>query len=50
MVIVNSSVWITALRCEGDLFVKCAVEGLLDEYETTLCPPVRLVVMGGDGW
>ena len=47
MVIVDSCVWITALRREGDLLVKCAVESLLDEYEATLCSPVRLVVLGG---
>lgn len=47
MVIVDSSVWIEALRREGDLFVKCAVESLLEEYEATLCAPVRLEVLGG---
>lgn len=47
MVLVDSCVWITALRRQGDLFVKCAVEGLLDEYEAALCSPVRLEVLGG---
>ena len=47
MVIIDSSVWIEALRREGDLFAKCAVESLLDEYEATLCAPVRLEVLGG---
>jgi predicted nucleic acid-binding protein len=47
MVLVDSCVWITALRRKGDLFVKCAVEALLEEYEATLCPPVRLEVLGG---
>lgn len=45
--LIDSCVWITALRREGDLFVKCAVEALLGEYEATLCPPVRLEVLGG---
>lgn len=47
MVLVDSCVWITALRRDGDLLVKCAVEALLDEYEATLCSPVRLEVHGG---
>ena len=47
MVLIDSCVWITALRREGDLFVKCAVEALLEEFEATLCSPVRLEVMGG---
>ncbi len=47
MVLVDSCVWIAALRREGDLFVKCAVQALLEEYEATLCPPVRLEVLGG---
>lgn len=47
MVLVDSCVWIAALRREGDLFVKCAVEALLEEYEATLCPSVRLEVLGG---
>ena len=29
------------------MFVKCSVESLLDEYEATLCAPVRLEVLGG---
>ncbi len=47
MVLVDSSVWIESLRRDGELAVKCAVEGLLDEYEATLCSPIRLEVLGG---
>lgn len=47
MVLIDSSVWIESLRRDGELAVKCAVEGLLDEYEATLCSPVRLEVLGG---
>ncbi|MEM7671971.1 MAG: PIN domain-containing protein [Verrucomicrobiota bacterium] len=47
MVIVDSSVWITALRRTGDIAVKVAVESLLEEYEAQLCSPVRLEVLGG---
>lgn len=47
MVLVDSSVWIESLRRDGDLAVKCAVESLLNEYEATLCSPVRLEVLGG---
>lgn len=47
MVLVDSSVWIEALRRQGDLGVKLAVEGLLEEYEAQWCTPVRLEVLGG---
>lgn len=47
MVLLDSSVWIEALRKRGALEVKCAVEGLLDEYEATMCSPTRLEVLGG---
>lgn len=47
MVLVDSSVWIEALRRQGRLDVKVALEGLLDAYEAQLCAPVRLEVMGG---
>ena len=33
MVLVDSSAWIEALRRNGDLRVKLAIEGLLDAYE-----------------
>ena len=47
MVVVDSSVWISALRRDGDLAVKVALESLLEEYEAQLCAPVRLEVLGG---
>jgi predicted nucleic acid-binding protein len=47
MVLVDSSAWIEALRRNGDLKVKLAVEGLLDAYEAQWCSPVRLEVLGG---
>ena len=47
MVLVDSSVWIEALRRRGRLDAKLAVQGLLDAYEAQWCTPVRLEVMGG---
>lgn len=47
MVLVDSSVWIEALRRDGDLRVKVALENLLGEYEATFCGPVKLEVLGG---
>lgn len=47
MVLVDSSVWIEALRRKGRLDVKLALEGLLDAYEAQWCSPVRLEVLGG---
>ena len=47
MVLLDSSVWIEALRKRGALEVKCAVEVLLEEYEATMCSPTRLEVLGG---
>ena len=47
MVLVDSSVWIEALRRQGDLHVKLALENLLDEYEAAWCGPVKLEVLGG---
>lgn len=47
MVLVDSSAWIEALRRNGDIKVKLAVEGLLDAYEAQWCTPVRLEVLGG---
>lgn len=46
-VLVDSSAWIEALRRDGDIKVKLAVEGLLDAYAAVWCSPVRLEVMGG---
>lgn len=47
MVLVDSSAWIEAIRRTGSIEVKVAVEGLLEAYEATLCPPVCLEVLGG---
>lgn len=47
MVLVDSSVWIEAMRREGDMTTKVALEQLLIEYEAAFCSPVRLEVMGG---
>jgi predicted nucleic acid-binding protein len=47
MVLVDSSVWIEALRRDGSLQVKVALENLLDEYEAAWCGPVKLEVLGG---
>jgi hypothetical protein len=47
MVLVDSSVWIEALRRGGRLEVKLALEGLLEEYEAAWCGPVKLEVLGG---
>ncbi|HEX5397547.1 MAG TPA: PIN domain-containing protein [Verrucomicrobiae bacterium] len=47
MVLVDSSVWIEALRRDGRLDVKVALESLLEEYEAAWCGPVKLEVLGG---
>jgi predicted nucleic acid-binding protein len=47
MVLVDSSVWIEALRRNGRTDVKVALESLLEEYEATFCGPVKLEVLGG---
>lgn len=47
MVLVDSSVWIEALRRKGQLEIKLALEGLLEAYEAQWCTPVRLEVLGG---
>jgi predicted nucleic acid-binding protein len=47
MVLVDSSVWIEALRRDGNVHVKLAVEGLLEKYEAAWCGPVKLEVLGG---
>ena len=47
MVLLDSSVWIEALRRNGRLDIKLAVEGLLEVYEAQWCTPVRLEVLGG---
>jgi len=47
MVLVDSSVWIEALRRDGRLDVKVALENLLEEYQAAWCGPVKLEVLGG---
>jgi len=47
MVLVDSSVWIEALRRDGRLEVKVALENLLEAYEAAWCGPVKLEVLGG---
>src|SRR5271154_3837685 len=47
MVLVDSSVWIEALRRDGNVNVKLALENLLEEYEAAWCGPVKLEVLGG---
>ena len=47
MVLIDSSAWIEALRRNGRIDIKLAVEGLLDVYEAQWCTPVRLEVIGG---
>ena len=47
MVLVDSSVWIEAIRRRGSVEIKVALECLLAEYEASWCGPVRLEVLGG---
>jgi predicted nucleic acid-binding protein len=47
MVLVDSSIWIDALRRDGDLTSKLALEGLLEAGEAAWCGPIKLEVMGG---
>lgn len=47
MVLIDSSVWIEALRRKGSVEVKLALEALLEVYEAQWCTPVRLEVLGG---
>lgn len=47
MVLVDSCCWIEALRKNGRVEVKAAVQGLLDEFQALLCGPVELEVLGG---
>jgi hypothetical protein len=47
MVIIDTSAWVEFFRRDGDLHVKMAVKGLLDEYEAALCGPVEMEFLGG---
>ena len=46
MVLVDSCVWITAAKLQGDILVKLALEALLTEDEAAFCGPVKLEVLG----
>jgi predicted nucleic acid-binding protein len=46
MVLVDSSVWISAGRRDGDLATKVALEALLEAYEACWCGVVKLEVVG----
>lgn len=46
MVLVDSSVWITAGRRDGDLAVKVALDSLLEAYEAFWCGVVKLEFVG----
>jgi predicted nucleic acid-binding protein len=47
MVLVDSLVWIEALRRDVSVNVMLALEGLLEDYEAAWCGPVKLEVLGG---
>lgn len=47
MVLVDSSIWIEALRRDGNVMTKLAIKGLLEENEAAHCSAVKLEVMGG---
>lgn len=47
MVMIDTSAWVEFFRRDGDLRVKMAVKGLLDEYEGALCGPVEMEFLGG---
>ncbi len=47
MVLVDSSVWIEAVRRDGDLEYKLGLKGLLDAAEAMFCGPIKLEVVGG---
>jgi len=47
MVLVDTSAWIELHRRDGNLAVKLAVRGLLDEFQAALCGPVEMEFLGG---
>ena len=47
MVLVDSSAWIEALRRNGKLEVKLAIQALNEEYEAAWCSVIKLEVLGG---
>jgi predicted nucleic acid-binding protein len=47
MVLVDSSVWIEAVRRDGSLEHKVGLEGLVAAAEAMFCGPIKLEVLGG---
>ncbi len=47
LILVDSCMWIDAIRLKGATETKLAIKGLLDEYAAVLCGPVELEVLGG---
>ena len=47
MVLVDSSVWIEAARRDGSREIKNGIEGLLEEYQASICGLVWVEVLGG---
>ena len=47
MVIIDSCVWIDALRRRGDLTTKVSLESLLAVFEAQICSHIRLEVLSG---
>ena len=47
MVLVDSSIWIGALRRNGDVRVKLALQSLIAEYQAAWCSVVKGEVIGG---
>jgi hypothetical protein len=47
MVLVDSSVWIEAVRRDGSLEYKLGLKGLIEVAEAMFCGPVKLEFLGG---
>lgn len=47
LILVDSCMWIDAIRLKGSTDTKLAIKGLLDEFAAVLCGPVELEVLGG---
>ncbi len=46
MVLVDSSVWVEALRLKGDLRAKTIIAQLLEDGSVRTCPVVKLEILG----
>lgn len=46
MVLVDSCIWIESARAQGQLIVKLALRGLLEEDEACFCGPIKLEILG----